>query len=124
MGLVRRRIGTAAVVWLFCQTATLVAVPLVLSTTAGQAAVECRCIHGDHTVCPMHHAPVRDGKTCVIGSADAPALSALSSILIPSGPIVGRALPAAAPRARLSLAVDATAASRRPAPPDPPPPRG
>ena len=124
MGLGRGRIRAAAALWLFCQTVTLVAVPIVLSTTLGQAAVECLCVHGDHSVCPMHHAPVRDSKTCIIGSTDAPALSALSSILIPSGPTVGPVPPAKAPRARLSLTVDATAASRRPAPPNPPPPRG
>jgi hypothetical protein len=86
--------------------------------------LECKCSHGDHAVCPMHHKPAPDAKRCLMRSAqDGSGIAVLGSLfggvgLMPdnvtsSAPAVTQAvvLPAVVTRA---LGSD---------PPDPPPPR-
>jgi hypothetical protein len=122
----RRALGRVAVVWLLCQTATMTLAPmLLLSGSAHAELLECTCEHGDHAICPMHHKPAApDSKLCFLRSADPGGIAALSWLFNGVG-----LLPAPAPEItpvaqHIRVRVDVTTASRRPIPPDPPPPRG
>jgi len=70
----RRALGPIASAWLVCQAATLALGPVIFWDTSVEALLECTCGHGDHAICPMHHAPARDSKRCrLVPSHDADA---------------------------------------------------
>jgi hypothetical protein len=120
---IRRALGSVALAWLFCQTATLTLAPAVFrSMSADRAAVECTCTHGDHATCPMHHRTAPGSTICLMRSADDGAVAAFSWLF--NLGIVPAAAPAVIPdRAPRFRPGGFPAAASRPAPPDPPPPR-
>jgi len=120
----RRTLGRIAVTWLLCQVSTMTLAPIVMWFGSGEALLECTCTHGDHAICPMHHKPVPGSKICLMGSADNDSTGVLTSVFGGVG-LAPAPTPAAVPPGPLLavLALDTTAHSLRPAPPDPPPPR-
>ena len=122
MAHVRRALGRIAFTWLLAHVGALVLSPVVLLATAS-TPVECTCAHGDHSLCPMHHAPKPGSRTCFVTAADGGAVAALSPLF------TGVGLPAAQPlatvldRRPVSEGADLASVSLRSVPPDPPPPR-
>src|SRR3954465_2386903 len=116
----RRVLGSIAVLWLCCHAATLTLVPVVLWPAATQA-LECRCSHGDHALCPMHHAAATRSRSCVLQSAANDDTSMLSSLFVTVGLLPAPPERVAFPSSSPFFVVDMTATSRRPAPPGPPP---
>ena len=119
----RRALGPIASAWLLCQAATLAIVPTIFWDTSVQALLECTCAHGDHTICPMHHAPPRDSKRCrLVPSHDTdtglltPLLSGIALI-----PHVQPLLASGVKSPLLAITRDVVLV--RPSSPDPPPPR-
>ncbi len=122
MTLLRGAIRRVGIVWLLCQAATLTMAPAILWLGSSVELLECTCAHGDHAICPMHHKAAPGSKLCV-GSAQTGGAAAVTSLFGGVGPVPTRAV-AAPPAPRRVIAIpDATTASLRPAPPDPPPPR-
>jgi hypothetical protein len=123
MTLLRGAIGRVGIVWLLCQVATLTMAPTILWLGSSVELLECTCAHGDHAICPMHHRAAPGSKLCVMGSAQSSGAAVLTSLFGGVGPVPTRAV-AVPPEPRRVIAIpEATAASLRPAPPDPPPPR-
>lgn len=119
----RRALGRIAVAWLFCQTATMTVAPILLVSGSADSELECTCTHGDHAICPMHHKPAPGSKLCFLRSADPGGIASLSWLFNGVG-----LLPAPAPditpvAQHIRVRIHVTTASRRPVPPDPPPPR-
>ncbi len=127
----RRRgiLGPIAAAWLVCQAATLTLAPALLwfgSTDAG--LMECTCTHGVDATCPLHHRTTGSSSTassrlCVVRSMTTSAAASLNALFGVAGLLPARSLamffvPAVSP-ALLECSID----SRRPLPPDPPPPR-
>jgi hypothetical protein len=118
----RRALGRIAIAWLLCQAGLLAATPIVLWAGAGEGLLECTCAHGDHTYCPMHHAPKPGSKTCFMQNGDNSGVSVLASIFGFVGMLTASSQ-VVAPSPASSLVQTAGTASCRPTPPDPPPPR-
>lgn len=121
----RRAIGLIAMIWLVCQTSTLVLATAAFGINAvAEKLLACTCAHGtQHTDCPMHHpASSRQGLDQVQCTTDTD-FALLGSLLGHLGlpTVTVRTLPPALSRAVASP--DVTARILRPAPPEPPPPR-
>jgi hypothetical protein len=117
----RRAVRRIAVVWLLCHGASLTLPAAVLWAGASEQLVECRCAHGDHSLCPMHH-DRKPRPTCAISSA-ADDDVAIVSWLLGAGLEPARTVtPELRDPQHLGLP-DVAAADLRPVPPDPPPPR-
>ena len=118
MAWARRALAPIAAIWLVCQAATLALVPTVFE--AGLA--ECVCANGADATCPMHH-KTAGAKVCAMQSATTtvPApLNALLSVpgLLPAAPQMMVPVSTASP-----VLFERSMLTRRPSPPDPPPPR-
>jgi hypothetical protein len=123
MSRLRRAIGRFAVTWLLCQVTTLTLAPTALWVGSAAHQAECKCAHGDHAVCPMHHTPASDSTPCVMRSADHGDTAVLTSLLGSVG-LLPVSTPSAQPESQRALVVaDPATRSLRPAPPDSPPPR-
>ena len=119
----RRALYRIAIAWLLCQAAAITLAPVGLALGSRDALVECRCAHGDHDICTMHHKPAPGSRACVMtgaGDQDVGVMGwmAFPGVLPPPAPVV--VVPEPQP---FSLLTDATARSLHPSPPDPPPPR-
>jgi hypothetical protein len=124
MRLVRALLGPLAAAWLLCHATTLGAVPVLLWAAAADAEpIVCTCMHGDHEVCPMHHTRGARPGVCAMQDASGGGTALMTPLPGPLGivpPVADWAAPdLAAPR----VTANAVAASLRPVPPDPPPPR-
>jgi hypothetical protein len=109
--------------WLLCQSATLSLAPIAFSTGTVEQLLECKCRHGDHAVCPMHHKPITDSTLCVMQSADANSGVVLGPLLSSVGVLPVRMALTAPVVERPLVSSEITTTSLRPTPPDPPPPR-
>jgi hypothetical protein len=122
MAPLRRVLPRIAVTWLLCQVATLTLVPVLFWSGTAEELLECKCTHGDHAICPMHHKPAPGSSLCVMQSADDHAVAVFS--WLSNLGLLPRAMAPVVPEPqRAALAIDVTTASPLPAPPDPPPPR-
>jgi hypothetical protein len=122
---VRRVLAPVAALWLFCQTGTVMLVPVALWITAAHPhADECTCGHGDGARCPMHHKPASPPTDCAMQSAGGFGTFVLASLVGVAG-LLPKAPAALAPaNATATIAVDdPRVIGERPVPPDPPPPR-
>ena len=121
---IRRALGPLAAVWLFCQAATLTIGSAALWIAAAHAAeLECTCA-GDHGICPMHHKPAGTSKRCALQSAGDDEAGVLTSLFGHVG-LVQAPVQAFVPLPIITrVLLDTTPSALRPAPPDPPPPRG
>jgi hypothetical protein len=119
----RRVLGRVAIAWLFCQASALTFAPVVFWYGSAEAGrVECRCTHGDHAVCPMHHKPAPGSKICLMQSADDSSRAVLSWLLnVGVVPAPGEAVVLEPTGRRLVFEISVTAPGSLP--PDPPPPR-
>jgi hypothetical protein len=119
MSRARHALGPIAALWLLCQAATLTLVPALLY--ANPAA--CQCLPGADATCPMHHKTAAGSQVCAIQRATTSPAATLNALFGVVGllPAPARAI-VPAPRASLVLP-ERSVASRRPSPPDPPPPR-
>ena len=124
MARLRRVLGRVAVVWLLGQVTTVTLAPALLWFGAGEELLECRCIHGDHAICPMHHKSSSTSSRCSMRSAtgDSAGLVAAFGGIGPM-PSASAALVAPAAHPRLFVPPDTSARPSRPSPPEPPPPR-
>ncbi len=122
MSRLRRALGRVAIAWLLCQAATLALAPIAFALGQTEELLECKCTHGDHAICPMHHKPAPGSKICVMtstGDGDFAVFSSLFNVgLVPAPTEV-----VVPERLHVRFTIDFTTASLRPAPPDPPPPR-
>jgi len=119
----RRALGPIAVTWLLCQVATIAAAPVVIGLGASEELLECKCTHGDHAICPMHHRPAPGSKICLMGSANNTSTAVLTSLFTGVG-LIGDPFQVIAPSSTYTrVRTHGTPLSLRPAPPDPPPPR-
>ena len=119
----RRTLGPIAAIWLSAQLGLALVPALVFSAVPTQARLECTCAHGDHSVCPMHHKAAAGVAACLMRSAENSGTAMVRSIFTF---VAVLATPAQSfvPQADTSVQpAIASTSSRRPAPPDPPPPR-
>jgi hypothetical protein len=119
----RRALGPAAIVWLCCQAAPLLAAPLVIWMGAPAELVECTCTHGDHAMCPMHHKRAAGSTLCLMRSTNGGDTAVLASMFHFAGVLTTLDEAVVPQPADSHVSGPITTASRRPAPPDPPPPR-
>ena len=112
----RRALGPLIAVWLVCQAGSAAAIWL-------PAFDDCECPHSDGAVCPMHHGASSRGKACSMRGVDASATVALASLLAPAAPAPAPAIVASMAIDSPTVNADRSTDSRRPVPPDPPPPR-
>jgi hypothetical protein len=123
MGCLRRAAGRIAVTWLLSHIATLGVATAVLWAGPEAPLLECRCTHGEHAFCPMHHKPTPGSKLCSMTSATDSEAALLTSLFGTVG-LVASAAPAIAPEPGVALVLDQRLTRTfRPIPPDPPPPR-
>jgi hypothetical protein len=120
MNRVRRVLGSIAAAWLCCHAATLTLVPVVLWPAARQA-LECRCSHGDHALCPMHHTVSPGSTSCVLQSTANDETSLLGSLFVTAGIVPAPPQPVVFQSSSTFFGADTTATSRHSAPPGPPP---
>lgn len=119
----RRALASSTVAWLLLQVGAMATAPLALFVGSAEELRECTCAHGDHDICPMHHAEKKGAKVCVIRSAHDSSADMLSSLFVAVGlPAVTAHVSVLAPPQEITPA-SITTGSLRPAPPDPPPPR-
>jgi hypothetical protein len=95
--------------------------PMTFALGHTEELLECKCTHGDHTMCPMHHKPAPGSKICVMTSTGDSAV--VFSWLLNVGLVPAPFESVVPERQHVRLIIDVTTASLRPAPPDPPPPR-
>ena len=119
----RRLLAPIAFVWLTSQAGLLAALPVALWTGTAEELLECRCTHGDHAMCPMHHKPAPGSRICVTQSADQSDAALLASIINVAGMLPSHTVPLVPPQARAVDDLVPIPSSHRPVPPDPPPPR-
>jgi hypothetical protein len=119
----RHLLAPIAFVWLTSQAGLLAAMPIALWAGTAEELLECRCAHGDHAICPMHHKPARGSRICVMQTADQSGAALLASIVNVAGVLPSPAQPIVPPQVRPVDDLITTVSSRRPVPPDPPPPR-
>jgi hypothetical protein len=124
MRLLRVLLGPLAAAWLLCHATMLAAVPVLLWVAAADAEpIVCTCMHGDHAVCPMHHARSSRPAVCAMQDASGGGTAVMTPVPGPLG-VVPLVVKLAAPDGTAPRGVAGTAAaSPRPVPPDPPPPR-
>ena len=123
MSRMRRAISRIAVTWLLGHMATLTLAPTVMWVGSPAALLECKCTHGGHAICPMHHKPAPGSKLCLMGSADDGDTAVLTSLFGGVG-LLPVSTPAVRPESQRAVVLaEPTTHSLRPAPPDPPPPR-
>jgi hypothetical protein len=115
----RRALGPIIAVWLVCQAATLMLVPVLLEASLA----ECMCTQGADATCPMHHGTAASSKVCVMQSMTTSATATLNALFSVVG-LMPASLMASAPVSTASLMpLECSRATLRPSPPDPPPPR-
>jgi hypothetical protein len=120
----RRVLCPLALLWLICQTATLtVALPAFRMQSTSTNEVVCTCSHGGDGTCPMHHKTSAGSKLCLTHSADDSGTLVLRSLLGGVGLIPARTAATAPDWMGTQPVMDFSAATGRPLPPDPPPPR-
>jgi hypothetical protein len=119
----RRLLAPIAFVWLTSQAGLLAALPIALWTGTAEELLECRCTHGDHAMCPMHHKRAPGSRICVTQTADQSDAALLASIVNVAGVLPSQVQPIVPPRVRPPGELISIVSSRRPVPPDPPPPR-
>lgn len=118
----RRAVGPIAAAWLSCQLSLLVLTPVVMAIGA-EEQLECRCQHGDHAVCPMHHKRAPGSQICLMRGTSDSAVAVLRSLFGPMGLLPApTAIGVPVPVGVVAVAEPGTT-SLPPAPPDPPPPR-
>ena len=123
MAHVRRLLGRIAVSWLLAHVGAIALSPVVLLVATAATPVECTCAHGDHALCPMHHAPKPGSRNCVIQASGESGLAALGPLFSGVGlPVTPTTL---LPLETYDLARRAGSSftALRPVPPNPPPPR-
>ena len=119
----RRILSRIAVAWLVCHATTLTLGPMHLWLGSGDAVMECKCAHGDHAFCPMHHKPASGSRLCVIGSQSDDGMVVRVSLFSGIG-LLPALTSAARPETQPAFVLaESSTVSLRPAPPDPPPPR-
>lgn len=119
----RRILSRIAVAWLVCHAATLTLAPIHLWLGSVEALLECKCTHGDHAICPMHHKPAPGSRLCVMGSASEDGVAVPASLFSGVGPLPTHTYAARPESHRALFVVEYSTLSLRPPPPDPPPPR-
>ena len=117
----RRALSRFVFACCLCQITGMTVGPTIL-LALGTEALECRCVHGDHALCPMHH-PRSGTRQCAMvmtsDGVDGAAVSfpGLADLVIPSADVV-------APDVMGTVSQPAPAPIlARPAFPDPRPPR-
>ena len=95
----RRVLGPATAIWLFCQVATVMLAPVALWIAADVHAAECTCGHGADALCPMHrHKPAGDPNNhCSMQAANRTGAAVLTTIIGAAGLIPESAPSFAAP---------------------------
>src|SRR4051812_27772401 len=122
----RRALAPIAAIWLVCQLGAVALVPAALAASASdQRVAGCTCGHGAHAICPMHHhKPSGPDRTCSMQPVNSSPTVVLSALVGLPGFIPGITSSLVAPDASTYAGkTDADDRSRRPVPPDPPPPR-
>lgn len=119
----RRILSRIAVAWLVCHAATLTLGPTHLWLSSGDAIMECKCAHGDHAICPMHHKPAPGSRLCVVGSPSDDGMVVRVSLFSGIGLVPALTFAVRAESQRTLALAEHSSVSLRPAPPDPPPPR-
>ncbi len=125
MAHVRRVLAPLTATWLFCQIGTVALVPVALWLSAADPhAVECTCGHGVGAMCPMHHQPAGRKTPCAMQAANSSESAFLTTLAAVAGlvPELTMSIGPANVAGRVGSA-DVQVTSRRPIPPDPPPPR-
>jgi hypothetical protein len=127
MSPLRRVLGPIAAAWLLCQMATLGLAPSLLLWvgSAGASLMECTCSHGADATCPMHHhKPASGAKPCVMQSTNGNGAAVLASVLGLLGFLPQETPGLALTSLERTMLAEIPTGIDRPAPPDPPPPRG
>ena len=119
----RHLLAPIAFVWLTSQVGLLAAMPIALWAGTAEELLECTCTHGEHAMCPMHHKPAPGSRICLMQSTDDSNAALLASIVHVAGVLAVHTEPIIPPQARLVDDLVPISSSRRPVPPDPPPPR-
>ena len=119
----RRLLGPIAVVCLLLQAAVVVSAQTALWMGAADNWRECQCIHGEHAICPMHHARTPGSERCVWRTAGDHSGAVLASLVGVFGflqPSVPAAIPA---HSRVTTRAAAESLVALFTSPDSPPPR-
>src|SRR5689334_19400275 len=119
---VGRVIAITATVWLSCQIASVVIMP-VAAWVGAIGLTECICPHGAGAACPMHKQPESGSKMCVMRSVDDQSTMVFGSMfgLTPPPP---KAVVIAYPALVWNVTLrQFSLILLRPSPPEPPPPR-
>jgi hypothetical protein len=119
----RRILSRIAVAWLVCHATTLTLGPMHLWLGSGDVIMECKCAHGDHAMCPMHHKPAPGSKLCVVGSPSDDGMVVRVSLFSDIGLLPELTFTIRPEAQRVLALVEHSSTSLRPPPPDPPPPR-
>jgi hypothetical protein len=91
----RCALGSVAVAWCLCYLSGVTLAP-VMALVAGAEALECTCVHGDHSVCPMHRTSTGERRCVIQGPADGLEGSVISAFGL-SDFVMASAVPAAPP---------------------------
>ena len=119
----RRTLGPIAAMWLSVQLGLALVPAFIFSAGQAQARLECTCAHGDHSACPMHHEAAAGATVCLMRSAENSGTALVRSIFTFVAVLAAPA-PNFVPQPDTSVdQAPVRTSSRRPAPPDPPPPR-
>jgi len=123
MALVRRVLGRIALSWVVAHASAILLSPVAVLLATAEAQPECTCAHGDHAICPMHHAPKPGSRTCVVQASGTGDVAALSPLFAGVGMPVSPASTTPLEPVTVGSPTELAATTQRPVPPDPPPPR-
>jgi len=124
MARVRRLLASLSIVWLSCQLTTDgLALAGSWQALAAEAIASCTCSHGPDAACPMHYAPAKDPKRCVMQNEHDTAVLTLTSLLGVIGIVPAPAMVRVHESSRLTVRSGRQPIAEHPVPPDPPPPR-
>jgi len=123
MVFVRPLLGRIALSWVLAHVGAILLSPVAVLLATAEAQPECTCAHGDHAICPMHHAPKPGSRTCIVQASGTGDVAALSSLFAGVAMPVSQASTPPLEPVTVGHSAGLAATTQRPVPPDPPPPR-